>query len=176
MIQDEYVSKVWYVQEQLINAYQPEENLFCVRANYTKTSDTTLEVRNFARAGSVRGEAVGGDMVLSAFIPDTDVPAKLKVGPSFIPRALYGDYWIVAQDRDNKSWAIISGGQPTIEISPGLCSTESANNIRQQGGLWLFTRERKVSKEIVDLMKKKANDLGIDTTQLKKVVQSDECE
>ena len=53
---EEYASKPWYVQAQLPNRYQPIENLFCVRAVYTITSPTTLDVFNFARKGSVEGE------------------------------------------------------------------------------------------------------------------------
>ena len=95
-----YASKPWYVQAQLPNRYQPVENLFCVRAVYTVTSPTTLDVFNFARKGSVEGEPSNEDMVLNAFIPDVDVKSKLKVGPKFVPRALYGDYWIVAYEEE----------------------------------------------------------------------------
>ena len=118
------------------------------------TSPTTLDVFNFARKGSVEGEPSNEDMVLYAFIPDVDVKSKLKVGPKFVPRALYGDYWIVAYEEE-EGWAIISGGQPTIFVSDGLCTTESANNVRNQGGLWLFTREKGVSEELIETMKKK---------------------
>jgi apolipoprotein D and lipocalin family protein len=142
-----------------------------VRAVYTVTSPTTLDVFNFARKGSVEGEPSNEDMVLNAFIPDVDVKSKLKVGPKFVPRALYGDYWIVAYEEE-EGWAIISGGQPTIFVSDGLCTTESANNVRNQGGLWLFTREKEVSEELVETMKKKANALGIDTSMLVTVQQT----
>ena len=165
---EEYASKPWYVQAQLPNRYQPIENLFCVRAVYTITSPTTLDVFNFARKGSVEGEPSNEGMVLNAFIPNVAIKSKLKVGPKFVPRVLYGDYWIVAREED---WAIISGGQPTIEVSDGLCTTESADNVRNQGGLWLFTREKEVSDELVETMKKKAKELGIDTSMLKKVEQ-----
>ena len=165
---EEYASKPSYVQAQLPNRYQPIENLFCVRAVYTITSPTTLDVFNFARKGSVEGEPSNEGMVLNAFIPNVAIKSKLKVGPKFVPRVLYGDYWIVAREED---WAIISGGQPTIEVSDGLCTTESADNVRNQGGLWLFTREKEVSDELVETMKKKAKELGIDTSMLKKVEQ-----
>jgi apolipoprotein D and lipocalin family protein len=168
-----YASKPWYVQAQLPNAYQPVENLFCVRAVYTVTSPTTLDVFNFARKGSVEGAPTNEDMVLNAYIPDVDVESKLKVGPKFVPRVLYGDYWIVAyEEGESGGWAIISGGQPTIEVSEGLCTTESADNIRNQGGLWLFTREKEVSPDLIEMMKKKANELGIDTSMLVTVQQT----
>jgi len=167
-----YASKPWYVQAQLPNSYQPVDELFCVRAVYTVTSPTTLDVFNFARKGSVEGEPSNEDMVLNAFIPDVDVKSKLKVGPKFVPRALYGDYWIVAYEEGESGWVIISGGQPTIFVSDGLCTTESANNVRNQGGLWLFTREKEVSEELVETMKKKANGLGIDTSMLVTVQQT----
>ena len=167
-----YASKPWYVQAQLPNSYQPVDELFCVRAVYTVTSPTTLDVFNFARKGSVEGEPSNEDMVLNAFIPNVDVKSKLKVGPKFVPRALYGDYWIVAYEEGESGWAIISGGQPTIFVSDGLCTTESANNVRNQGGLWLFTREKEVSEELVETMKKKANALGIDTRMLVTVQQT----
>jgi lipocalin len=137
-----YASKPWYVQAQLPNRYQPVDELFCVRAVYTVTSPTTLDVFNFARKGSVEGEPSNEDMVLNAFIPDVDVKSKLKVGPKFVPRALYGDYWIVAYEEE-EGWAIISGGQPTIFVSDGLCTTESANNVCNQGGLWLLRERRR---------------------------------
>ena len=83
---EEYASKPWYVQAQLPNRYQPIENLFCVRAVYTITSPTTLDVFNFARKGSVEGEPSNEGMVLNAFIPNVAIKSKLKVGPKFVPR------------------------------------------------------------------------------------------
>ena len=87
-----YASKPWYVQAQLPNRYQPVENLFCVRAVYTVTSPTTLDVFNFARKGSVEGEPSNEDMVLNAFIPDVGHSSanRMRVSVSIYPQSRFG--------------------------------------------------------------------------------------
>ena len=105
---------------------------------------------------------------MKAFIPNLNVPSKIKVERKFLPKELYGDY-CVAEIDENYSYAIVSGDQLTVEGSDGLCNTESGENEKSQGGLWLFMREPEVSEEVVDEMKKKTRDLSIDTSKLKQV-------
>mgnify|MGYP001168880966 CR=1 FL=1 len=119
-----YASKPWYVQAQLPNRYQPVENLFCVRAVYTVTSPTTLDVFNFARKGSVEGEPSNEDMVLNAFIPDVDVKSKLKVGPKFVPKHCTA---IIGSSRTKKK----RGGPLFLEVNlrflfPTVCAPRKA--------------------------------------------------
>ena len=91
-----------------------------------------------------------------------------------------GDYWIVAAGTDSGapgpySWAIISGGAPGVK-SNNLCKTGSPwpleARIQTNGiGLWFFTREEVASEAKINVMIKKAQDLGLDTSVLKKVTQ-----
>ena len=53
---------------------------------------------NTAKIGSVEGtdqNPTAEDFPLKAVIDDLSDPSKLKVGPEFVPEALYGPYWVV---------------------------------------------------------------------------------
>ena len=166
-----YVSAEWYVLEQKTTWYQPERDLFCVRANYTLVDDDEIEVWNTAVRDGVNGTPrnAKGYMKLRGIVEDPSNPAKLLVGPKFLPKRLYGPYWVVATDTTpgtpefearGYSWAIISGGPLTKLKSDGSCEPS--------GGLWLFHRNPLADAGEI---RSAAQSLGIDTSVLKKVQQ-----
>lgn len=67
-------------------------------------------------------------------------------------------------------WAIVSGGQPTIESGDdGKCRTgDGVNN----SGLWLFTREPVASEDTIAQIRQVLEEKGFDTSVLKPVKQA----
>jgi lipocalin len=177
-------SHPWYVQEQQPNGYQPENSLFCVRAVYAFEDETrtSVSVYNTANENSVTGpQRNARGTKLRAIVPDADVPSKLRVGPRFVPSALYGPYWVVAvkptdapRGEDDPrgppgyDWAVVSGGQPTVRgneegtCRPKLTGTNGA-------GLWIFTRDPIPPREVVEEARAAARDLGFDLSEMRTV-------
>lgn len=181
---DEFVRATWYVQEQQVNTYQREDDLFCVAATYDQTGDehvpffdgNIISVYNYANQDYVNGEAsnaIGDDglpgQVLCARQPDESKNGELLVAPCWLPNLFGGDYWIVGLGEDNGEyeWAVISGGQPSVEYDDG-CST-------QQGyfnsGLWIFARDPILAPEKLAEARAAAVAQGFSLSQLKHVEQ-----
>ncbi len=101
----------WYTIQTEPISYQPA-GCDCLTATYTLVSPTKVQVNNQCQyvTGDKKGQTSGG--ILNAVINDPSVPAKLDVGPTFLPSFLYGDYWVLEHAEDY-SWAIISGGKLT---------------------------------------------------------------
>ena len=159
------------MQQQAVNAYLPKENFFCVRALYEKKSSPTrpwgytIGVDNVAK-DSIDGNEFGGE--LCAFQKDPTDPAKLAVAPCWLgPKSWFaGDYWIIAYD-EAEGYALVSGGQPTISTPEG-CRTGTGIN---DSGLWIFTRQQERNDEVVDKVRKIAEDEGFDVSVLIDVEQ-----
>ena len=177
---DAYFNGSWYPVMQSYNSYQPADKLYCVVATYTMQENGKVDVNNRARSGSIDGEQSGGHLV--GVIPDPSDPSKAKVGPSFIPELFYGDYWVVAigkyadviegyeGESDNVyDWGVISGGLPNKETSPGKCLADGG---WQNEGFWCFSRIPEPGQDVIDAIVKAAGDLLLDTSQLHKVVHS----
>ena len=172
--------------KQAENSYQPATSLYCVAATYTmeptlrcrifNCKDTQVDVYNRARRGGIYGEESGGHLV--GVIPDVSDPSKAAVGPWFIPQFLYGPYWIVAVGKYSElvsgapktdftyEWAIITGGPPNRETSSGKCIPGVGF---QNEGFWIFTRMNDPGDVIIGEIEKKAEALGLDTSELIKV-------
>ena len=186
----DYFSGDWYPVKQVVNSYQPEDSLYCVAATYTMVTtpkcsllgcdDKQVDVYNRAKRGSVTGETRGGNLV--GVIPNADDSSKALVGPKFVPQLFYGDYWVVAVGKYSDlvsgttlssgkfyDWAIITGGLPRAETSPGKCLPGIGF---QNEGLWLFSRKAEPGADIVDEIVKKAADLKLDTSKLINVKHS----
>jgi lipocalin len=118
-------------------------------------------VSNEAR-DAVDGNLYGGD--LCAYVKEE--PSKLAVAPCFVPKFGSGDYWVIAYD-EVKGYALISGGQPTIESDRG-CRTGKGIN---ESGLWIFTREQKRDDDLIQEVRGIAADQGFDLSVLKNVTQ-----
>lgn len=172
---DAYVDGPWYIQQQIPVSYQPEDTLFCVRANYEKLPNGRLLVQN---SDSVRRP----DFLFQLNAVQRN-GSKLAVGPSFLPPNLYGPYWIVAAgpkssddpDFDGYEWAIITGGRPT-RPSNGACLPGSGEPgfLGNFEGFWLFTREQVASEELIEEMRGVASDKGLDVSALIPVPQGAE--
>merc|ERR1711879_275430 len=78
---------LWYTQMQMPVIYLPPKDNYCVTANYSLSSPTTVDVYNYANVGEVNGPAKGGP--LCAIIPDPSIPSQLRVGLCHLPKATY---------------------------------------------------------------------------------------
>lgn len=168
-----YTSATWYVHEQAVTTYLPEENNNCATAEYEIMNRKTfwgytIRVRNSAK--NADGDEFGGRLYAFQSDPDTE-PAKLNVAPGFLPKWFAGPYWILDyQETQNgqEGYALIVGGQPNVRTENG-CKT---NNrwITSSGGLWIFTRSPVRNEELVTMVKNKAqNEFGLDVTILNPV-------
>lgn len=185
-----YIDGPWYVQAQMPLVYQPEDQLYCVRASYTPIDESDLsvglKVTNTANEGGVDGEPVGTRDDNSFFplvaVPSDENPAKLKVGPDlgFVPgvqQVSMGDYWVVWANGSSSSGydlAIISGGAPTRETDDGCATGSSISFFRRfqfnDIGMWLFSR-MPVDVKGTEVMLEAATDLGLDVSELVNVRQ-----
>lgn len=120
-----FVAHKWYVQAQQPISYLPANEIYCVTAEYTQTSATSVDVHNYANSDRVNGKVSDSGGTLQAIIKDPNFPSKLAVGPKFLPHVLYGPYWVVAAggaQPGSYDWAVISGGQPTkVEPTSSAC-------------------------------------------------------
>lgn len=64
---------------------------------------------------------------------------------------------------------LVSGGQPTIETKPGLCTTGMGVN---NAGLWLMTRKKERDHALVQKVREVATSLGYDVSVLNDVDQN----
>ena len=172
-----YISKPWFSIQQAVNSYQSRDELYCVRAEYRRDPSDAgrLQVFNQGRKGSVTGQLVGTNMLLSAVIKD-EANGKLAVGPRFIPSSAYGPYWVVATGptASDYEWAIITGGPPSEQgRTPGTCTlrtaTGSLNGNRE--GFWLFFRDPTPSQEAINQVRAVAARKGLDLSVLVDVPQ-----
>lgn len=166
-----YIAKPWFIQQQMPTQYLPVEKNFCVAAKYTLLPKKsfwgyTIQVRNIAR--TAEGNLSDSGELLLAYSADSVDPAKLGVAPYFVPKSGSGDYWVVAYDEE-EGYAIISGGQPSHKTEGG-CTTGDGTN---DSGFWLFTRQRKRDKALVEKMRSVAQAKGFDVGVLRDVDQSD---
>jgi apolipoprotein D and lipocalin family protein len=160
---DTYVAKPWYSHEQAVNTYSPLEQFYCVRAKYTVRDNASfwrysVNVDNYAQ--DANGNTFGGP--LCAYPTTGQASSKLAVAPCFLPRFLAGPYWIVAYNED-EGYALISGGQPTIPTSNGLCKTGQGVN---GAGLWIFSRSPVRNETLVSTVRDIATNAGYDTSVL----------
>merc|ERR1712048_1324252 len=92
---------------------------------------------------------------------------KLAVAPCFLPTFAGGPYWIIDYSEE-EGYAIITGGEPTIE-SNGACSTGTGVN---DAGFWIFTRQQQRDDALVEKAKQIAASKGLDLSVLNKVDNS----
>mmetsp|Transcript_20490 Transcript_20490/g.43563 ORF Transcript_20490/g.43563 Transcript_20490/m.43563 type:complete len:361 (-) Transcript_20490:61-1143(-) len=166
-----YISKPWYIQQQMPTEYLPVEKNFCVEAKYTLLPTKSfwgyeIQVRNIAR--SAEGQLSDSGNLLLAYSADSMDPAKLGVAPYFVPKSAAGEYWVVAYDEE-EGYAIVSGGQPTHKTAGGCTTGDGIND----SGFWLFTRQRERNEATVQKMRAIAQAKGFDLAVLHDVDHSD---
>lgn len=175
----EYVRDRWYIQKQQITTYLPLEENYCVTAKYNISDrkilgykGVVLNVYNYANLYKVNGEEANKhNQVLCARVPDETIPSKLLVAPCFLPNAFAGDYWVVAAGptSDNYEWAIVSGGQPTVQYKDG-CTTKTTGS--NGAGFWYFSRVPLASLSVIKKLNKIAKSKGYTLSQLHNVTQA----
>jgi len=187
----EYASAPWYVQQQAVNAYTPIEQNRCVTAQYKIRDETdlpwwerswwgyTIDVSNYAETSD--GKSFGGDLCADF---DEATPSQLTVAPCFLPQFFGGPYWVVSyREGDKDGYALISGGQPKylvdgdtncgIEGTDSCCKTGDGIN---RSGLWILTRQRNPSEDLVNEVRTIATQLGFSTSVLFNVTHDSECQ
>mmetsp|Transcript_30514 Transcript_30514/g.90472 ORF Transcript_30514/g.90472 Transcript_30514/m.90472 type:complete len:238 (-) Transcript_30514:107-820(-) len=171
---DSFISKRWYVQQQMAVFYLPVSQNFCVYAEYSKFQKPTflgftVQVHNHAQEAD--GKVHDSGKFICARSADPQDAAKLEVGPCFLPRIggfTTGPYWVVAYD-ETEGYALVSGGQPTLRAEGG-CRTGSGIN---GAGLWIFTRAQKRDEALVQKVRGIASAKGFDLSVLNDVNQTE---
>jgi len=180
----EYTRASWYIQEQQVTGYLELANFYCTVATYNETlagkpasvplckepKCIVREVYNYENKGGVNGKASTPGTSLCARAKDASDPARLLVAPCFLPNALAGDYWVLAAgpSNDNYEWAIISGGNPTVQFADGCTTKETGEN---ESGLWLFHRKQVAPAADLTAMKQLLTGIGFTTSRLHPVTQ-----
>jgi len=167
---DEYVSKRWYIQQQMPTQYLDITKNYCVNAKYTKLAKPsfwgyTIQVSN--QASKKDGTLSDSGDFLCAYGYDKKDPAKLAVAPCFLPKVTSGPYWVLAYN-ETEGYALVSGGQPEV-ATPFGCRTGSGVN---DAGLWIFTRQAKASSALVEKVRGIAEEQGFDLGVLNPVDHS----
>jgi len=132
---------VWYEIARLPNPF--EKNLKCITATYTLREDGRITVLNSGRRISDPAETSSSEGL--AWVPDKNVPAKLKVR-FFWPFS--GNYWIIHLDKDYKYVLV---GDPSFKY------------------LWILSREKVMDKATYTMLLDKAVQEGFDIKPLIKV-------
>jgi len=170
---DAFIARRWHVQQQMPVLYLPVSQNFCVFAEYSRLAKPslfgyTIQVHNYAQEAS--GTVHDSGTKICARSADPKDPAKLEVGPCFLPAIkgiTTGPYWVLAYDED-EGYALISGGQPQIQ-GEGGCRTGSGVN---GAGLWIFTRSQQRDEVLVQKVRGIAKGKGFDLSVLNDVNQS----
>ncbi|GMH93959.1 hypothetical protein TL16_g12768 [Triparma laevis f. inornata] len=165
-----FISSRWYIQEQSPTSYLPVSQNYCVYAEYSLLKNNffgwDIQVYNYAE--EVDGTVQDSGNTLCANKSDENDPAKLEVGPCFLPTFAAGPYWVLEYDEDEGS-ALISGGQPNINTGKGCKNGDGVNG----SGLWIFTRRRERDDDVINDMRRKAEVQGFDLSVLNVVDQTD---
>lgn len=175
----EYIRETWYVQQQQVNGYQSESDLYCVAATYYINNSVkvplfngkVISVYNYANHGKVNGIALGNNSTfLCARQLNVKHPEKLAVAPCFIPNLFAGPYWILAAGPkpSNYTWAVVIGGQPSVRINETCTTRETGIN---HSGLWIFTRERVADQGNINYIRNIIEKKNISTAKLINVTQ-----
>mmetsp|Transcript_26362 Transcript_26362/g.39939 ORF Transcript_26362/g.39939 Transcript_26362/m.39939 type:complete len:260 (-) Transcript_26362:118-897(-) len=170
---DQYASAPWYSHQQAENSYSPQDQNFCVRAQYTVREESTFWGYTVDVANQDQNElGAGRDGNLCAYQTD-DAKSKLAVAPCFLPKLFAGPYWIVAYD-EAEGYALISGGQPNIPAYDGdnnFVGCKSGTGINNSG-LWIFSRSQTRNETLISVVRDIASEKGFDLSVLNDVDHS----
>lgn len=178
----EYIRGTWYIHQQQITGYQPENSLYCVAQTLDFTNrtvpfygGTVLAVYNYGNLDHVNGRQENQkNVTLCARQFNESDPARLLNAPCFLPNNFAGPYWVIAAGphSDIYEWAIISGGPPNVRYPDGNCSTSLKGT--NGSGLWLITRYGTsiLNDYYITFMRNILVNMGYTTSQLLNVVQS----
>jgi len=139
---DKYLGK-WY--EIARFDYRFERGLVGVTATYSFREDGKIKVVNAGYKTSLDGER--SEAVGKAKIPDSSVPAKLKVSFFWF---FYGDYFVLELDKDYQ-WALIGSSSDKY--------------------LWILSRTPQMAPDLYNNLLKRLSQRGYDISKLIKVEQ-----
>jgi len=137
-----YIGK-WYEIARLPNYF--ERKLKCTSATYSLRDDGKITVVNAGNYITDPNKSTSANGV--AWVPDKNVPAKLKV-QFFWPFS--GDYWIMFLEKDYKYVLV---GDPAHKY------------------LWILSREKKMDEPTYKMLLQKAIDNGYDVKSIIRVEQ-----
>ncbi|MEG1794410.1 MAG: lipocalin family protein [Rikenellaceae bacterium] len=116
-----------------------ERGLTSVWADYSLRSDGNVNVLNTG----VDKKGVRKAIVGKAKVPDKNNPAHLKVSFFWI---FYSDYLVLDIDQENYSYSLVGS--------------------KKDKYLWILSRTPHLEKETIDMIIKKAQNMGYDTSKL----------
>ncbi len=132
----------WNEIERIPNGFQGDlEN---VVATYTPNPDGTIQVKNEGTSPTS-----GYTNIIGVGVPYDKPRAILKV--SFFYPFVFSDYYVVALDEVNYSYAMVGSPVPSI--------------------LWILAREKQLSDSIKNELKTKARNMGYDVDSLKSFIK-----
>eukprot|EP00913_Durusdinium_trenchii_P026564 g24922.t1 len=188
---DSFISKRWYIQQQMPVKYLPASQNRCVYAEYQLQKKSfwgydawrddvhvsqDVSVHNHAEEVAAPHTAHDSGKTLCAKVVDKS-RGKLEVAPCFLPTALAGPYWVLDYN-EAEGYALISGGAPK-EAAEGGCRTGtglllgyappwrwSVSQGTNGSGLWIFTRQQKRDEALVQKVRSIAQQKGFDLSVL----------
>lgn len=170
---DSFISKRWFIQQQMAVNYLPKSQNRCVYADYKLREKSfwgyDVSVHNHAEEVAAPHKVHDSGSTLCAKVVDKS-RGKLEVAPCFLPTIAAGPYWVLDYSED-EGYALISGGAPS-QVGTDGCRTGSGTN---GAGLWIFTRQQKADEALVQKVRGIAKAKGFDLSVLNPVDQSD-CE
>ncbi len=134
----------WYEIARLPNSF--EKGLVCTTAKYTLKDNGKVGVLNEGYRGSKEGRRSSAKG--TAWVPDPNVPGKLKVS-FFWPFS--SDYWILALDEKEYGYAMV--GSPSGSF------------------LWILCREPRIDDDTYSGLVESARRMGFETDLLYRVPQ-----
>merc|ERR1711937_237 len=146
----EYLGE-WYEQRRFPAFFQL--NTRCVMARYGAMDNGRVSVHNVATKQNGQLDEIDG----SAYVPDPNYPAELKVE---FPGNPSGDYWIL--DTDYTNYSVVYACQDFL----GVIKLEFA---------WILSREQHLDPELLEYATNVYVNNGIDTSLLEDTLQNDEC-
>lgn len=139
---DKYLGK-WYEIARFDHSF--ERGLVGVTATYSFREDGKIKVVNAGYKNSLDGER--SEAIGKAKIPDSSVPAKLKVSFFWF---FYGDYFVLELDKDYQ-WALIGSSSDKY--------------------LWILSRTPQMAPDLYNDLLKRLSQRGYDISKLIKVEQ-----
>jgi len=163
---DEFISKRWYVQQQMEGGLEPADLFQCQWAEYVKMDKPNrwgFEIQSHDHIDKADGSTM--DLHPCAKIVDAS-RGKMSVGECFLPKFASGPYWVYLHN-ETAGVAAVGGGAPSHQF-PGGCRTGTG---KIGGGLWVFTRKQHRDEGLVQMARKSLKEQGFDLDALKDVLQ-----
>jgi lipocalin len=164
---DTYISKRWYVQQQMECALEPKNLFQCQYAEYAKMNESNWWGFNLQGHDHIdMPDGTAKDLHPCAKVVD-QAHGKLMVGECFLPTFFAGPYWVLAYN-ETEGYAAVSGGPPTLTF-PGGCRVGTGHI---KSGLWIFSRAQLRDESLVQKVRAILAAKGFDLAALADVDQT----